>query len=67
MVIKERMATSIPRKKRLKTEMVGFRAFVEDMAVVRSRAAEENVPWSQKLRLLIHDAVLRLQKPPRAE
>ena len=45
------------RRKRLKTEMVGFRAFSEDMATIRAQAAAAQVPWSQQLRLLIHEAL----------
>ena len=57
------------RRKRLKTEMVGFRAFSEDMATIRSQAAAAQVPWSQQLRLLIHEALAarRSRKPTRIE
>ena len=50
------------RRNKPKLRQVNFRALASDVEFVRAVADREGVPWNLKLRLVIHEAVLRLSE-----
>lgn len=50
------------KKKPPKVEKVSLFLFSEDVATLRELAIEDFTSWSAKARVLLHDAILRLQR-----